>query len=239
MVLSIIFIAVLSYALCLPDVCALVSAYGFQEDHQRPGAADYADLRKRFGMLGVCYALLIDLVRALIGVLVGSVLLKSAGYPEIGRHLVLFFTLFFMLAGRAFPVLSVPKPTRSIAYPAFLLAFADWRVFLVCAALCLVLDLLTGLRGLTVLAATILFPLFSLVFRSGSLVSFLMLISGLCLLFAYLDVLFSSLRLLPRRLHEIPQRLRSLVKGLRARLAETARRLDEESDRHDDDTQDP
>ena len=233
MTFSIILIAVLSYALCLPDIFALVSVYGFQDDIRRYGTADYAGVRSRFGVVGLIYTLVIDLVRALIAVLIGSIALKNAGYPELGRHLVLFFTVFFMLMGQAFPALPALRPRRSMVYPALLLLFADWRIFLICAVLSGALFALTRLAGLSALAAAVILPVFSLIFRNWGLFSFLLLLSGLSLVFAYLDELWTALRLLPERLEDVPRRLRLLGAALRRRIAENAHRLEEEEREND------
>lgn len=228
MAFSILIIAVLSYGLCLPDVCSLVSIFGFQADPRRPVASDYGQIRSRYGTIGLCYVLLVDLIRALIAVLVGGVLLKDAGFPDIGKLTALFFTLFFMLMGQAFPAVSMPKPRRSMIYPVMILIFVDWRIFLLCAAVCGLLQLLIGLQGLTALAAAIIMPLFSVLFGNWGFFSFMMLLSGLSLLSAYLDMLAPAIRLLPRRMGEVPLRVRSFGKGLRQRVIDNARRIEEE-----------
>lgn len=220
MALSVILIAVIAFILSLPDICALVSIYGFQDDIRKYGPTDYAHIRHRYGGAALGYALLGDAVRTLIAALLGGVLLKKAGYPEIGKLLMLFFTLFFMLAGQAFPAVRRLRPCRDLIYPAMLLLFVDWRVFLICAALCGIAHLLTGLRGFTVLLAAILLPVFSLIFRNWWLFSFLMLLSGFSLLSAYLVDIWNALCLLPRRIEEIPQRLRVLGGKLRQKLEE-------------------
>lgn len=220
MALSVILIAVICFILSLPDICALVSVYGFQDDIRKYGPSDYAHIRRRFGGVGLCYALLVDLIRALIAVLAGGVLLKNAGYPEIGKLLALFFTSFFMLAGQAFPVLPQPKPRRSLIYPALLLIFVDWRVFLVCAGLCGVVHLLLGLRGVTALLAAVILPVFSLIFRNWWLFTFLMLLSGLSVLFAYLDELGKAVWEIAQRVEDIPRRLWAIGGKIREKLEE-------------------
>lgn len=220
MAFSIILIAVICYILSLPDICTLVSVYGFQDNIRKYGPSDYAHIRRRFGIVGLCYALLVDFIRALIAVLLGGVLLKNAGYPEIGKLLALFFTAFFMLAGQAFPVLPRLKPRRNLIYPALLLIFADWRVFLVWAALCGIVYVITGLRGLNALLSAVILPVFSILFHNWWLFNFLMLLSGLSLAFAYLAEIWDALCLLPQRLEDTPLRLRSFAEKLRQKLDE-------------------
>ena len=220
MAFSTILIAVICFLLSLPDICTLVSVYGFQDDIRKYGPSDYAHIRRKFGGVGLCYALLVDLIRALIAVLLGGVLLKAAGYPEIGKLLALFFTAFFMLAGQAFPILRHLKPRRTLIYPALLLIFADWRVFLVWAALCGVVYGLTGLRGLIALLSAVLLPVFSILFHNWWLINFLMLLSGLSLAFAYLGEIWDALCLLPRRIEDIPLRLQAIAGKIRQKLDE-------------------
>lgn len=225
----VILIAVICYILSLPDICALVSIYGFQDDIRKYGPADFAHICRRFGGAGLCYALLVDIIRALISVLLGGILLKSAGHPEIGKLLALFFTAFFMLSGQAFPILRHLRPRRDLVYPALLLIFVDWRLFLISGALCGIVYVLTGLRGLTALLAAVILPVFSLIFHNWWLFTFLILLSGLSLAFAYLDDIRKSFALLPQRIDDIPLRLRAITGKIRQKLDE-----DDESSEGDD-----
>ena len=160
MAVSIFFIAVLSYALGLLDTCGLICRYVFREEVRELRRVDYSLLYRRHKWPGVGYALAADVLRAIITVLIGGMLLKGAGFPSIGKLLAMFFALL----GQAVPLTDRMISKQELVFPAALLLFVDWRLFLVCVVLGVVILALTGNRALMAAAAAVAMPVFTAIF---------------------------------------------------------------------------
>ena len=186
MVISVFLIAVLSYAISLLDVCGLVSRLAFKDPAPADARVDYFTLYRRHKWMGVGYALVADLLRALSTVLIGGIFLKNAGFPSIGKLLALLFSLI----GQAMPLL---PPSRNLAskreliFPALTLLFVDWRLFLVCVALGVLVMALTGNRALMAAAAAVAMPLFTIIFRGWWLKILLAVFCAAALIYCYWD----------------------------------------------------
>ncbi len=188
MVLSVFLIAVLSYALSLVDVCGLVSRLAFKDPVPADAHIDYFFLYRRHKWMGVGYALVADLLRALVTVLIGGMLLKGAGFPSIGKLLALMFSLI----GQAMPLLPFSRnlgSKRELIFPALTLLFVDWRLFLVCVALAVLVMALTGNRALMACAAAVAMPLFTIIFKGWWLKIILALFCAIALIYCYWDEL--------------------------------------------------
>ncbi len=188
MVLSVFLIAVLSYALSLLDVCGLVSRLAFKDPDPGDARVDYFFLYRKHKWMGVGYALVADLLRALITVLIGGMLMKGAGFPSVGKLLALLFSLI----GQAMPLLPLgrkPASKREMVFPALTLLFVDWRLFLVCVALGVLVLALTGNRALMAAAAAVALPLFTLIFGGWWLKIVLALFCAIALIYCYWDEL--------------------------------------------------
>ncbi len=186
MALSIFLIAVLSYALSLVDICGLVSKYAFRDPVPADGRVDYFYLYRRHKWMGAGYALIADLLRALITVLIGGLLLKGAGFPSIGKLLAFLFALL----GLAMPLLPMERrmaSRRDLIFPALALLFVDWRLFLVCVALGVLVMALTGNRALMAAAAAVAMPIFTIIFRGWWLKILLAVACAAALIYCYWD----------------------------------------------------
>ncbi len=184
MALSVILIAVLSYALSLVDVCGLVSKYAFRDPAPADGRVDYYQLYRRHKWMGVVYALIADLLRALITALIGGMLLKSAGFPSVGKLLAFLFSVI----GQAIPLLPLERHAasrRELFFPALTLLFVDWRLFLICVALGVLVMALTGSRALMAAAAAVAMPVFTAVFGGWWLKILLACICAAFLIYCY------------------------------------------------------
>ena len=188
MVLSVFLIAVLSYALSLLDVCGLVSRLAFKDPAPGDARVDYFFLYRRHKWMGVGYALVADLLRALVTVLIGGMLMKGSGFPSVGKLLALLFSLI----GQAMPLLPLERglsSKRELIFPALTLLFVDWRLFLVCVALAVLVMALTGNRALMAAAAAVAMPLFTLIFGGWWLKVVLALFCAAALIYCYWDEL--------------------------------------------------
>ena len=186
MVISVFLIAVLSYAISLVDVCGLVSRLAFKDPVPADGRVDYFFLYRKHKWMGVGYALVADLLRALVTVLIGGLLMKGAGFPSVGKLLALLFSLI----GQAMPLLPLERKLaskRELIFPALTLLFVDWRLFLVCVALAVLVMALTGNRALMAAAAAVAMPVFTLVFRGWWLKVVLALFCAIALIYCYWD----------------------------------------------------
>ncbi len=181
MAVSIFFIAVLSYALGLLDTCGLILRYVFREEVRELRRADYAVLYRRHKWPGVGYALAADVLRAIITVLIGGMLLKGAGFPSIGKLLAMLFALL----GQAMPLTDRLASRQELVFPAALLLFVDWRLFLICAALGVLVMALTGNRALMAAVAAVAMPVFTAVFGGWWLKIALAAACALLLLICY------------------------------------------------------
>jgi hypothetical protein len=188
MVISVFLIAVLSYALSLVDVCGMVSRLAFKDPLPADASVDYFYLYRKHRWMGVGYALVADLLRALITVLIGGMLLKNAGFPSVGKLLALMFSLI----GQAMPLLPLRRQLaskRELIFPALTLLFVDWRIFLVCVALAVLVMALTGSRAMMAAAVAVAMPIFTLIFRGWWLKIVLAVFCALALIYCYWDEL--------------------------------------------------
>lgn len=194
MVLSLFFIALLSYGLGLLDVCGLVSRYAFQDD---PGGVelDYYAMYRRHQWRGVAYTLAADVLRALVTVLIGGMLLKGAGFPSVGK----LTALLFALVGQAVPVTRFPDSKQELVFPALTLLFVDWRLFLVCVALGVLVMALTGRQPLMALAFALAMPVFSIIFGEWWLKVILALGCTAALIWCYREDLEKVLQRQPKK----------------------------------------
>ena len=191
MAISVFIIAVLSYALSLLDVCALVDRLASKGQPAADRPADYYYLYRRYKWIGVGYALAADLLRALVTVLIGGLLLKGAGFPSVGKWLALLFALI----GQAMPLLPASRrlvSKRELIYPALTLLFVDWRVFLVAVALGVLVLALTGSRAFMAAAGAVAMPIFTAVFGGWWLKIVLALFCAAALIYCYWDELVDA-----------------------------------------------
>ncbi len=181
MAISIFFICVLSYGLGLLDTCGLVCRHVFQDEVRELRLVDYAAMVRRHRWRGALYALAGDLIRALITVLIGGMLLKKAGFPAVGKQIAMFMALL----GQAVPLTDRPFSKQELVYPALLLLFVDWRVFLVCTALGLLVMALTGNRALMAAVAAVAMPVFTAIFGGWWLRIALAVFSAIAVIYCY------------------------------------------------------
>ncbi|MBR4691425.1 MAG: hypothetical protein IKP17_01570 [Oscillospiraceae bacterium] len=185
MAISILIIALVAYAMGLLDSCSLLSRFVFGEE---AAGADYFTLYRRHKWQGVGYAVLADMLRALVTVLVGGMLLKRFGFPSVGKLLALLFALL----GQAMPLLPPERHMASrqeLVYPALTLLLVDWKLFPVCVALAVIILALTGSRPLMAAAAAVALPVFTLVFGGWWLKVVLALGCGAALIYCYWEEL--------------------------------------------------
>lgn len=197
MALSVLLIALLTYCLGLPDVCALMSRYALHDDIRQYGASDYPHILQHFHWRGLGYTLIVDVLRALLVVFIGGRLMKGAGFPGIGKLIAMLFALF----AQCIPPFLDRDSRQEMVFPALLLLFTDWRLFLVCVVLAILAVAFTGSKGLMALVPAVAMPLFSLIFGDPFAKVVLALGCGAVFAHAYINEIvdFFEQRRRPRR----------------------------------------
>ena len=157
MIIKILLIIIIAYALgCIP-LPSLICSRLPVKDEQAPAAYTYPQVLKRHGWLGVGLVLAGDLIRALVIILLGGLLLKA--YPGIGRRTALLFGI----VGQALPVTNAMRARHGLVFPALLLLWTDWRLFLIALVVFLGAYIATKRISVSTLAAAVSFIIFSLV----------------------------------------------------------------------------
>ena len=98
-----------------------------------------------------------DLIRALVIILLGGLLLKA--YPGIGRRTALLFGI----VGQTLPITNAMRARHGLVFPALLLLWTDWRLFLIALIVFLAVYIATKRISVSTLAAAVCFIIFSLV----------------------------------------------------------------------------
>ncbi len=181
MVIRLAIIAVFSYALGCVSSGALISKYAFGNDLQGQGNITYSRILGLYKAKGLAYVLIADAFKAVIVILIGGLLLKSAGFPATGK----LAAVFFALLGQAMPLTNGFRPRKSVVWGGWLLAMADWRIFLICAAAFLIISGISKYVSLGATAASLAFPVFAGVFYGGWLRVLLAAGCSLIIIFMY------------------------------------------------------
>lgn len=157
MIIKILLIIIIAYALgCIPLPSLICSRLPVKDD-QAPAAYTYPQVLKRHGWLGVGLVLAGDLIRALVIILLGGLLLKA--YPGIGRRTALLFGI----VGQTLPITNAMRARHGLVFPALLLLWTDWRLFLIALIVFLAVYIATKRISVSTLAAAVCFIIFSLV----------------------------------------------------------------------------
>ena len=191
MVIKILLIIIIAYALgCIPLPKLICSRLPVKDD-QAPEAATYPQVMRRHGWLGIGLVLLGDLIRALVIILLGGLLLKT--FPGVGRRTALLFGIL----GQTLPLPDGMRPRHGLVFPALLLLWTDWRLFLIALVVFAVVFFFTKRVSLCTLAAAVSCPLFSIIFGAWWLQVILVLLSAVLLVVPYRNNLqryFSGLK---------------------------------------------
>ncbi len=194
MVVLIILIILIAYALGCIQTPSLVCAALFKQDKQTAAEIrTYPQVHRSCGWAGVGAVFAADLIRAAVILLVGGLLLKGAGFPGVGRRLALLFALLAQLL----PVTDYVRGRQRLVFPALLLLFADWRLFLIALVLFLIVYLLTKRISLCALAAALSYPVFSIILGAWWMQVILALAAAVVMILPYrgnLIKFFSGLR---------------------------------------------
>ncbi len=155
MVIKILLIIIIAYALgCIP-LPALICTKLPVKDNQAPAASTYPQVLRRHGWLGVGLVLVGDLIRALVIIFLGGLLLKD--FPGIGRRTALLFGIL----GQSLPIPDAMRARHGLVFPALLLLWTDWRLFLIALVVFAVVYILTKRISVSTLAAAVAFLIFS------------------------------------------------------------------------------
>ena len=182
MVFLILLIILISYALgCIPLPPLVCSLLHGKDKKTAAGCTGYPQVMKAYGWAGVGSVLAADLIRALIIILVGKLLLKGAGFPGVGMRTALLFALL----SQAMPITNGMRGRQGLIFPALLLLWTDWRLFLIAAAVFIIVYLLTKRVSLCALAVALSYPIFSLLLGAWWLQVVLALLAAIVLVLPY------------------------------------------------------
>lgn len=181
MVILILLIIILAYALGCVPLPSLVCSLLFRKGDQSPAPNSYPQVLRSCGWAGVGAVFAADLIRALVIILLGGLLLKGAGFPGVGRRTALLFAIL----GQVMPITNGMRARQGLIFPALLLLWTDWRLFLIALAVFAVVYLLTKRISLCALAVAVSYPLFSIILGAWWLQVVLALFAAVVLVLPY------------------------------------------------------
>ena len=181
MVIKTLLIIIIAYALGSVPLPSLICSRLPVKDKDAPAASTYPQVLRRHGWLGVGLVLAGDLLRALVIIFLGGLLLKGAGFPGVGRRLALLFALL----GQLLPVTDYVRGRPRLVFPALLLLWLDWRLFLIALVVFAAVYVPTKRISVCVLAAALSFFLFTLILGAWWLQIVLVLLAAIVMVLPY------------------------------------------------------
>jgi glycerol-3-phosphate acyltransferase PlsY len=182
MFIRILLIAVISYLLGTVNLPALICVRLPGSDRKAAaGAVTYIHVYRSAGWTGVAVSLAADAVRAFLIVLIGALLLKGPGFPTAGRCCAVCFGVL----GRCVPLGDWLRGRQGLVFPALLLVFYDWRLFLFSLVFFIVCYLVTRRISMSALAAAVAYPLFQLILGGFFMQFILALLTAAFLVWPY------------------------------------------------------
>ena len=183
MVFLSLLIILVSYALGCIHTPSLVCPLLFgKKDPQTVGSlSGYPQVHRGYGWVGVGAVFAADLIRGLIVILVGGLLLKGAGFPGVGRRVALLFAVL----GQTLPLNNGMKARQGLVFPALMLLWLDWRLFLIALVVFLAVYLPTKRISVCALATAVSYPLFSIILGAWWLQVLLALFAAVALVLPY------------------------------------------------------
>ncbi len=156
-VLLLVLIAVIGYTVGCANGAIIVSKWLFKKDVRNYGShnAGLTNFYRTFGVPGTTLVLLIDVAKAAVAVLLGGLLMTSAGYPVVGR----IFAGFCVMLGHAYPVLYSFRGGKCVLSGSVIVFCVDWRVGVACVLVFLVVVIFTKYVSLGSMIGAIFFPI--------------------------------------------------------------------------------
>jgi glycerol-3-phosphate acyltransferase PlsY len=159
---------IVSYLLGGINGAIIVSTVFLREDIRTKGSgnAGLTNMYRSFGIRAAVMTLVIDVLKAAIGILIGWLWIGHAtGFPLMGK---LIAGLLVML-GHAFPIWYGLKGGKGALVCGVVALMVDWRVGLICIAFFIVVVIISSyVSAGSILSGAIVFPLFTRVFGATS-----------------------------------------------------------------------
>ena len=178
-----IVIAVISYFLGGFNGAIISSKYIFKKDIRNYGSgnAGLTNFFRTFGVAGIALVVAVDVIKAVIAVLIGSLLLGIVDQPLLGK----IFAGFCLVLGHMYPAIYSLRGGKGVLCAGVLALMADWRVGLVCWIVFIVVVFFTRYVSLGSLITSAVFPLGIWILRHGWLAGLIALFVSLLIAFAH------------------------------------------------------
>lgn len=156
-VLLLILTAVIAYGLGGINGAIVASWLTHHKDIRNYGShnAGLTNYYRTFGAAGVALVFAIDIVKAVVAVLLGSVILGIIGQPVIGK----LFAGFCLILGHMYPAFHHFKGGKGALCGEVLACVVDWRVGLIMILVFIVVIIFTRYVSLGSMLAALAFPI--------------------------------------------------------------------------------
>jgi glycerol-3-phosphate acyltransferase PlsY len=150
-------IAIISYFLGGINGAIITSKYIFRKDVRNHGSknAGLTNYYRCFGAPGTALVLAIDILKAVIGVVAGTILLGTVGYPKVGAA----FATFCIMLGHDYPAYYGFKGGKGVLCGVAAVCVLSWKVGLACLAAFAVVLIFTRLVSLASMVGALLLPI--------------------------------------------------------------------------------
>ena len=196
--LFLILTAIISYLLGGINGSIIASTSVFKKDVRKFGSgnAGLTNFARTFGSKGVVLVLLVDILKTVAAVLLGTWLIGIAGYPVIGQ----LFSGFCVMLGHVYPIYYNFKGGKAVLCCAVFCWIVDWRLGLILCGIFFVIVVFTKYVSLGSLVGSVFLPILLWAFGYSGLEVTLGLLSSLLLIFAHRE---NIKRLINRTEHKL------------------------------------
>jgi len=157
-------IGVVAYLLGGINGSIIASMNFFNKDvrHFGSGNAGLTNFARTFGVKGAAIVIIVDVIKTVAAVMLGSWLLGLVGYPVIGK----LFAGFCAMLGHVYPVYYRFHGGKAVLCIGTIAWMGDWRGGLVCWVVFLAVVVFTKYVSLGAIMGAVFFPYRRLVLRS-------------------------------------------------------------------------
>ena len=140
-VLFLIITAICAYFLGGLNGAIIISKYIYRKDIRKYGSgnAGLTNFHRTFGSAAALLVILIDILKTIIGVLIGGALIGVVGHKVIGQ----LFAGFCLMLGHIYPAFYGFKGGKGVLSAGTMILLIDWRVGLFCWAIFIVIVVFT------------------------------------------------------------------------------------------------
>lgn len=176
-VLFLIITAICAYFLGGLNGAIIISKYIYRKDIRNYGSgnAGLTNFHRTFGSAAALLVILIDILKTVVGILIGGALIGTLGHKVIGQ----LFAGFCMMLGHIYPAFYGFKGGKGVLCAGTMILLIDWRVGLFCWAIFIVIVVFTRYVSLGSMISSMSACVFMWMFAYSSLEGILALLCGL------------------------------------------------------------